>query len=314
MRMIYTCTMNPAIDLFSEFASFDPFVVNRSIFEEYQPNGKAINISFMLKKLGISNMATGFLGGFTGDFIENELEAAGIETAFIKVDGITRINTFIRADSLEYKAVNRGPVISQQAQELLLEQVRNLKNGDWLFVSGSLPRGIDDQIHIEIAKIAHQQGVKLVLDISSPVLLDCLAYEPYLIKPNDEEIANWFHLSDHTDQSELQTAAEQLLERGAQRVLLSCGSRGALYCDRKQELAVNAPSGKIVNTACAGDTMLAAFAGRLMLGDSEEEALVFATAAGSSTAFTSGLSDLSDVPGLAGQIQLTRKWGVKHDV
>ncbi|WP_366248046.1 1-phosphofructokinase [Terribacillus aidingensis] len=312
--MIYTCTMNPAIDLFSEFTSFDPFVVNRSIFEEYQPNGKAINISFMLKKLGISNMATGFLGGFTGDFIKKELEAAGIETAFIKVNGITRINTFIRADSLEYKAVNRGPVISQQAQALLLEQVRNLKNGDWLFVSGSLPRGVDDQIHIEIAEIAHQQGVKLVLDISSPVLLDCLAYEPYLIKPNDEEIANWFNLSDHTDQSELQTAAERLLERGAQRVLLSCGSRGALYCDRKQELAVNAPSGKIVNTACAGDTMLAAFAGRLMLGDSEEEALVYATAAGSSTAFTSGLSDLSDIPYLAGQIQLKRKWGVKHDV
>ncbi|PAE08400.1 1-phosphofructokinase [Terribacillus saccharophilus] len=312
--MIYTCTMNPAIDLFSEFTSFDPFVVNRSIFEEYQPNGKAINISFMLKKLGISNMATGFLGGFTGDFIEQELEASGIETAFIKVDGITRINTFIRENSMEYKAVNRGPVISQQAQELLIEQIRNLKSGDWLFVSGSLPQGIDDQIHIEIAKIAHQLGVKLVLDISSSVLLDCLAYEPYLIKPNDEEIANWFNIPDHTDRAELQKAAEQLLERGAQRVLLSCGAQGALYCDSTQELAVNAPSGKIVNTACAGDTMLAAFAGRLMLGDSEEEALVYATAAGSSTAFTSGLSDLSDIPDLAGQIQIKRKWGVKNDV
>jgi 1-phosphofructokinase len=314
MRMIYTCTMNPAIDLFSEFTSFDPFVVNRSIFEEYQPNGKAINISFMLKKLGISNMATGFLGGFTGDFIEQELEASGIETAFIKVDGITRINTFIRENSMEYKAVNRGPVVSQQAQELLIEQIRNLKSGDWLFVSGSLPQGIDDQIHIEIAKIAHQLGVKLVLDISSPVLLDCLAYEPYLIKPNDEEIANWFNIPDHTDRAELQKAAEQLLERGAQRVLLSCGAQGAVYCDSTQELAVNAPSGKIVNTACAGDTMLAAFAGRLMLGDSEEEALVYATAAGSSTAFTSGLSDLSDIPYLAGQIQIKRKWGVKNDV
>jgi 1-phosphofructokinase len=314
MRMIYTCTMNPAIDLFSEFTSFDPFVVNRSIFEEYQPNGKAINISFMLKKLGISNLATGFLGGFTGDFIEQELEASGIETAFIKVDGITRINTFIRENSMEYKAVNRGPVISQQAQELLIEQIRNLKSGDWLFVSGSIPQGIDDQIHIEIAKIAHQLGVKLVLDISSPVLLDCLAYEPYLIKPNDEEIANWFNIPDHTDRAELQKAAEQLLERGAQRVLLSCGAQGALYCDSTQELAVNAPSGKIVNTACAGDTMLAAFAGRLILGDSEEEALVYATAAGSSTAFTSGLSDLSDIPDLAGQIQIKRKWGVKNDV
>ncbi|SEN46692.1 1-phosphofructokinase [Terribacillus saccharophilus] len=314
MRMIYTCTMNPAIDLFSEFTSFDPFVVNRSIFEEYQPNGKAINISFMLKKLGIPNMATGFLGGFTGDFIEKELEAAGIETAFINVDGITRINTFVRADSMEYKAVNRGPVISKQAQEQLLDKLRKLKNGDWLFVSGSLPRGIDDHIHVDIARIAQQQGVKLVLDISSPVLLDCLAYEPYLVKPNDEEIANWFNLSDHTNRTELQKAAEQLLERGAQRVLLSCGAQGALYCDSTQELAVNAPSGKIVNTACAGDTMLAAFAGRLMLGDSEEDALVYAAAAGSSTAFTSGLSDLSDIPYLAGQIQLKRKWGVKHDV
>ncbi|WP_340081429.1 1-phosphofructokinase [Terribacillus sp. FSL K6-0262] len=314
MRMIYTCTMNPAIDLFSEFTSFDPFVVNRSIFEEYQPNGKAINISFILKKLGISNKATGFLGGFSGDFIEKELEAAGIETAFIKVDGITRINTFIRAETMEYKAVNRGPVISAQAQEQLLDQLRHLKKDDWLFVSGSLPRGVDDHIYIDIARIAQRQGVNLVLDISSPVLLDCLAYKPYLIKPNDEETAKWFGLLDHTNLSELQTASQQLLKRGAQRVLLSRGAQGALYCDAKQDLAVNAPTGKIVNTACAGDTMLAAFTGKLMLGSPEEEALVFATAAGSSTAFTSGLSELKDVPYLASQIQLKRNWGVKHDV
>ncbi|MFT8362733.1 MAG: 1-phosphofructokinase [Sporolactobacillus sp.] len=306
--MIYTCTMNPAIDLFCSFAKFNPFVVNRSQYEDYQANGKAINISLMLKKMGIDSIATGFLGGFTGSFIEETLQSQGVNTAFIKVDGITRINTFIRAGELEYKAVNHGPMIPTQAQEHLLEFIGTFKKNDTLFVSGSFPKNVDDSILITISRLAQRQGFSLILDVSSNVLLDCLPYHPALIKPSDEELAAFFNYSAGkmtTDQ--IIKAAHTLLERGAQRVIVSRGAKGAIYADQDVVLSVNAAHGKVVNTACSGDTFVACFSGALIQNKKISEALCFASAAASSTAFTAGLSDLHDVPDLLKQIVITEK-------
>jgi 1-phosphofructokinase len=285
--------MNPAIDLFTEFEQFSPFVVNRSTFESYQANGKAINISFILKKLNIDNTATGFLGGFTGNFI--------------KVDGITRINTFIRSGEKEYKAVNRGPEINTTAQEALLQYIKTFTNKDTLFVSGSLPRGVKDEIFVTIAQLSKEQGFSLILDISSSRLLDCLPYHPYLIKPNDEELAQLMGVPTLESVEELIAAAQTLLNQGARRILVSRGEKGALYVDKDNILLTNAPKGKVVNTACAGDTMLAVFAGKMMQMEDLEEALIEATAAGSSTAFTAGLSDFKDIPLLKKQILIEKR-------
>ncbi|MGV3467201.1 MAG: 1-phosphofructokinase [Heyndrickxia sp.] len=305
--MIYTCTMNPAIDLFTEFEQFSPFVVNRSNFEDYQANGKAINISFMLKKLNIDSTATGFLGGFTGEYIEQELIKHSIDVNFIKVDGITRINTFIRSGELEYKAVNKGPEISLKAQEKLLQYIKTFTSEDMLFVSGSLPKGIKDEIFVTIAELSQKQGFSLILDISSDRLIDCLPYQPYLIKPNDEELAQLLGVEKLDSEQELVNAAKMLLDKGAKRILVSRGEKGALYVDKENVLWTNAPKGKVVNTACAGDTMLAVFIGKMIETGDVEEALISATAAGSSTAFTAGLSNLEDVHLLIEQIQLKKE-------
>ncbi|GIN87400.1 tagatose-6-phosphate kinase [Heyndrickxia sporothermodurans] len=304
--MIYTCTMNPAIDLFTEFEQFSPFVVNRSIYEDYSANGKAINISLMLKKMNIESTATGFLGGFTGNFIEQELIQNAIDVNFIKVDGITRINTFIRSGQMEYKAVNKGPEISQKAQEELLEFIKTLTSDDMLFVSGSLPKGIKDDIFVTIAKLSQEQGFSLILDISSDRLIDCLPYHPYLIKPNDEELASLLGVPEFNTEQDVVNAAQKLLDKGAMRILVSRGEKGALYVDKEKILWTTAPKGKVVNTACAGDTMLAVFVGEIQQSGDLEEALISATAAGSSTAFTAGLSDLKDIDLLKEQIQLKK--------
>ncbi|MCL1631471.1 1-phosphofructokinase [Sporolactobacillus sp. CPB3-1] len=304
--MIYTCTMNPAIDLFTEFEHFEPHVVNRSVFEDYQANGKTINISFMLKKMGIENCATGFLGGFTGKYIEDELRRAGIDTDFVHIDGITRINTFIKAGEKEYKAVNRGPVIDEKAQDALIAKISGLEPEDLLFVSGSLPRGVNGTILKRISELSVKKGFRLVLDVSAKTLLDCLSDHPFLIKPSDEELAAWLD-EDPTvfeDDVRLIDAAVQLLNKGAERVLVSRGEKGTMYLDRDRVLQTTAPRGEVVNTACAGDTLLGTFVGSLLQQKSIEDALIFATAAGSSTAFTAGLSDLKDVPELMQQVKL----------
>ncbi|MCO7128088.1 1-phosphofructokinase [Sporolactobacillus shoreicorticis] len=305
--MIYTCTMNPAIDLFTEFDSFEPHVVNRSIFEDYQANGKTINISFMLKKMGIDSVATGFLGGFTGMYINDELKRTGIATDFVMISGITRINTFIKAGAKEYKAVNRGPEISSAAQAQLIDKISKLTFNDLLFVSGSLPRGVDDSILKKISRLSAKNGFKLILDVSAKGLLDCLEDRPYLIKPSDEELAAWLAVDPESfnNEANLMEAAETLLKKGAQRILVSRGEKGTMYADGEKVLFTTAPRGEVVNTACAGDTLLGTFVGSLISNKSLEDALVYATAAGSSTAFTAGLSDLKDVPELMKQIKLT---------
>src|SRR5690606_7520531 len=121
-----------------------------------------INISFLLKRMGIDNTALGFLGGFTGAFIQEELENQGIRTDFIEIDGITRVNTFIRAKDKEYKVVNKGPEIPGNKVEELLKKINDIPSGSILFVSGSVPKGVEEDIYVEIAKICQQSDLKLI--------------------------------------------------------------------------------------------------------------------------------------------------------
>lgn len=302
--MIYTLTPNPAIDLYVGLEELKPNLVNRTSEEDYQPNGKAINISIMLKKLGFSSTAIGFLGGFSGNFIEEELNKMGVQTSFVHVDGITRINVFANADE-EYKIVNKGPDIAAEKVEEMLEKVAGLPEKSILFVSGSLPGGIRDDFYIEIAKICNQKQMKLVLDISSKALLDCLYYQPFLIKPNDDELATFFNL-DVTDmtESKIIECSNILLEKGAKQVLVSRGEKGAVYVTHNKVLKVTSPKGEVVNTACAGDALLGVFIGKLQQGCSLEESLRFASAAGSATAFSKGLGELSEIESLVSEIKV----------
>ncbi|MEC0711746.1 1-phosphofructokinase [Bacillus haynesii] len=302
--MIYTCTMNTAVDLFVETDELLPDVVNRTKDEDYQPNGKGVNISFMLKRLGLDNTALGFTGGFTGRFIENELLNEKIVTDFVEVEGISRINIFINA-TREFKIVNKGPLISEGRKQELINKIRQIPPGRFLFISGSLPRGVPDDMYLSLSEIAAENNLKLILDISSPILLDCLSYHPYLIKPNEQELAAFFSRKIALSEEDIIHYGNELLDRGAERVLISRGKDGALYLDRQRTLKATAAKGKVVNTACAGDAMLAVFVGKQELGCSVSEALKYASAAGSLTAFSKGLGDVSELDQTASQIQIT---------
>lgn len=310
--MIYTCTLNPAIDLFVATDALLPHRVNRTDQEDYQANGKGVNVSIILKRLGVDSTALGFIGGFTGRYIEDELQRMGIKTDFIEVDGITRVNMFVHTAEEEYKIVNGGPTIDSKSIEEMLEKVRSLPNGCMLFVSGSTPRGVDDNIYREIAKIAYEKEIDLILDISSKVLLDCLPYHPYIIKPNEDEIAAFYDKENLSDEEIIELGYD-LLDKGAQRLLISLGKDGAIYLDHAHLIKVSSAQGEVINTACAGDTMLAMFMQKVMSGSSIEKALIYSSAAGSSTAFSIGLSDLTDVEDLVQQVKSTNyKGGTKH--
>ncbi|WP_081166136.1 1-phosphofructokinase [Lactococcus garvieae] len=304
--MIYTATLNLAIDLFIDTKEMSPHIVNRTEEYDVQANGKGVNVSLILEQLGVESTALGFKAGFTGDFIEDTLRGKGIKTDFIGIEGITRINVFthVKKDNLEYKLVNKGPKVTPEQVEEFLNQVQQLKENDYLCLSGSFPEGVSAECLKSIAEICKEKKVKLIIDTSYPEVLETLTYEPFLLKPNDEELAQWFNVEIKT-QEEAVRYGKKLVEQGAQNVLISLGGEGALFINKDEIWSVNAPRGEVVNTACAGDSLLGTFLAGWVKNEPLGEILQKATAAGSSTAFQKGLTDFSDVPELMEQITIT---------
>ncbi|KML10743.1 1-phosphofructokinase [Bacillus safensis] len=303
--MIYTCTLNPAIDLYIALKEMRANAVNRTEDEDYQPNGKGVNVSIMLKKYGFTSTALGFIAGFSGTYIEQSLKDLSIQTDFISVEGITRINVFINTTE-EYKLVNQGPEIEEKALHAFREKIAAIPQGGILIMSGSLPKGVPLSIFSEVAAICHQQKVKFILDTSSAAVLETLQYKPYLLKPNEEEIAAFFGKTHPLSEKELIQSGEKLIEMGAEQVLISRGGEGALFITKDAVFKGNAPTGTVVNTACSGDAMLAAFLSKHLEGHSPEECLRYGIATGASTAFSKGLSDLHDIDSLIEQVHIQK--------
>lgn len=305
---VYTCTMNLAIDLFIETEQLLPHTVNRSIDDDIQANGKGVNVSLILKKLGIDSTATGFGAGFTGKYIEDYLKEKAITTDFVTVPGMTRINVFTQVNETgeEYKLVNQGPEIPDEKKQVLLDKIAQLTKGDYLCVSGSLPKNVSPQILVDISKICKKRGIHFILDSSYAKTMECLQYQPFLLKPNEEELAEWFDLK-NPNIEEYKECVSELIYRGAKNVLLSLGNDGAIFVNQDVMLSGNAPKGEVVNTACAGDTLLGTFLAGFILDTPFEENLKLSIAAGSSTAFQKGLTDFSDTEELSQQIQIKKE-------
>ena len=302
---IYTCTMNLAIDLFIETEEMHPFMVNRTKEDDIQANGKGVNVSLVLKMLDFPSTALGFSAGFTGKYIEDYLQKKQIQTEFIEVPGMTRINVFTQVNQTreEYKLVNQGPEIPQAAVHNFLNQIIALQAEDYLCVSGSLPRGMSPKVLVEISRICQEKEIHLIIDSSDQEVMDCLPYRPFLLKPNEEELSSWFGRKMVTDEDYF-VYGQRLVELGAENVLLSLGEKGAILFTKDRVFRGNSPKGKVVNTACAGDTMLGAFLAGYMNRRPLDETLRKSIAAGSSTAFRKGLTDFLDVEELSKQIKI----------
>lgn len=292
--MIYTITLNPAIDLVIVTKKLEPKVVNRTESFELQPNGKGVNVSFILKKLGIASVATGIGGGFTLDYITAGLKAKRIETKFLEVKGLTRVNVFTNVidQNTEYKEVNPGPKITKEVQNQFLAYfAKALNKGDLVVISGSFAQGIPPNYLVKIAEVVAAKKAGLVVDSSYLTVIDTLSYHPFLLKPNETELASFYNFKGKMTNAKIIELAKKLVKDGCQNVLVSLGARGAAFINEKEVLFANAPQIKVVNSACAGDTMLGTFIALLEKDHSVKQALKVAVAAGSDTASRMGLTD-----------------------
>ena len=294
--MIYTVTLNPAIDLVIVTKKLEPKVVNRTEKFELQPNGKGVNVSFILKQLGIDSVATGIGGGFTLDYVISGLTEKGIKTNFLKVKEPTRVNVFtdVLDEGTEYKQVNPGPVVSSIKQDQFLDYLEStVTKDDMVVVSGSFSRGIKPNFLVQLAQLVQKQGAKFVIDSSYLEVIDTLKYRPFLLKPNDSELAAFFNYEGEMTAAKTVELAQKLIKLGCQNVLVSLGADGAAFINKYHVLFANAPQIQVVNSACAGDTMLGTFIAFLEKNKPVSAALKMAVAAGSDTASRTGLTDFS---------------------
>ena len=299
--MIYTVTFSPAIDYVVDLANFEIGEINRTQQEQAFPGGKGINVSLVLANLGKSSVATGFLGGFTGAFIKEELAKRHIESGFIEVDGLTRINVKIRAG--KETAINgQGPHITDEDIEKLISQLEKLTKDDLLVISGTVPKSLPSNIYEMILERIKGNGAEVIVDATKEILLNTLKYHPLLVKPNKEELEEMFKVSIKND-AELIENASKLLELGARNVIVSLGGDGALLVGNGLTPTLKkAPQGKVVNTVGAGDSLVAGFIAEYL--DSKDIAKAFkqGIATGSASAFSEYLATKEEVEALLKKI------------
>lgn len=292
--MVYTVTFNPAIDYVVHTDHMNLGEVNRLQGEEVYFGGKGINVSNVLKELGIESKALGFVAGFTGIAIEQSLKENGVETDFVHLDkGISRINVKIK--SMEETELNgQGPDIPEEKVEELFQKLDLLKDGDILILAGSIPSTLPSDIYERILARLEGKNIKAVVDSTKDLLMKVLKYKPFLIKPNNFELGEMFGVTLKTT-DEITEYAGKLKEMGAVNVLVSMAGDGAVLLDENGSTHIcGVCKGKVKNSVGAGDSMVAGFVAGSTEGD-YEYALKLGTASGGATAFSDGLAKKEDI-------------------
>lgn len=288
--MIYTLTCNPSVDYVVQMAEFCPGMVNRSQGEQTFSGGKGINVTVILKNLGIPNRALGFLAGFTGDFIEQDLREQGCQTEFVRLaKGFSRINVKIKGQE-ESEINGGGPAVDQAAMEALFEKINGLQKGDMLIISGSIPPSLPKNLYEKILGLLDERGVYAVVDTAGEALMKTLRYEPFLIKPNRQELEELAGSRLFT-REEIVAQGRRLQEMGAQNVLISMAAEGAVLLTSDGKMFFGeAPRGTVRNSVGAGDSMVGGFVAGWLKTGSYPTALQWGIAAGSASAFCEGLA------------------------
>ena len=305
--MIYTVTFNPSLDYIVSVEDFKLGLTNRTSSELILPGGKGINVSTVLMNLGIENTALGFLAGFTGKEIEHRLVEMGVKSDFIEIEeGVSRIN--LKLKSIDGTEINgSGPVISAENVEKLMEKLEKLGEGDVLFLAGSIPSFMPDDMYRKIMEKLDGKGVMIVVDATRDLLVNVLEYHPFLIKPNNHELGEIFNVELKTRESVV-PYAKKLQEMGARNVLISMAGEGAvLIAEDGTVYNAPAPKGELKNGVGAGDSMVAGFMAGWLEKQDYRHAFHMGVASGSASAFSENLATKEEITAVYEQV-------IKEDV
>ena len=288
--MIYTVTLNPAIDKTVYVDNFTLDAVNRATKVRQDPGGKGINVSKTIRSLGGTSTAFAIVGGATGAQIAAALDKLGIAKQVFEGSGSTRTNTKIVDLALgTYTDVNEpGASVTQTLlDDALAILALQVSPGDIVVLSGSLPAGAPINTYATWTRACRKAGARVFLDADGDVLKEGLAAKPELVKPNEVELGRMLGRElDTVDK--IVEAARELLAQGIPQVMVSMGGEGAVYVTAAGAWRLRQPVVEVVSTVGAGDSVVAALAYALDAGMEPVEAARLAMATGAATVMRPG--------------------------
>jgi len=288
--MIYTLTLNPAVDRELTVPAMEFDSVLRASESRVDFGGKGFNVSRLLKGLGASSTAVGFLGGGAGGLLQDGLQSLGINTDFVWIPGETRTNVSIVTQSHDHyiKVNEKGPLVGMAKQQELLDKIDSLaRPGDWWVLAGSLPPGVADDFYARIVNVLNRHEAHAILDTTDASLRLGCAENPYLVKPNREEARDLTGLPMDTPLG-IAAAASEIRKLGAQNVVVSMGKAGALLHTPEATWLAHSPKIKEKNPIGAGDSMVGGLIWALTQGIALKEALGWGVASGAASASLPG--------------------------
>lgn len=307
--MIYTVTLNPALDKTVQVECFAAGKVNRILSSRTDPGGKGINVSRTLEVLHQHSVVMGILGGHTGDLISDSLRESGFQCDFTWCQSETRTNLKIVDPILGVTTdINDGGAAVGEnaltcARQKLLHQ---LQPGDTVVLSGSLPAGTPAAIYRDWILECRALGAEVFLDASGEPLALAVGAAPYCVKPNREELQalTGYRLDSVEDAAQ---AGWQLTNKGISQVVVSLGMDGALLITREKVLLGSVPHIPALSSVGAGDTMVAALIYCRTAELSPEESLRMAIAASGAKVMRSGTEPpaMPDIQALLPQVTVT---------
>lgn len=300
--MIYTVTFNPSLDYIVTVEDFKLGLTNRTSSEQMLPGGKGINVSTVLKNLGVESTALGFIAGFTGEEIARRVEAMGMKSDFIRVkEGISRIN--VKLASIDGTEINgSGPSIKPEEAEELMKKLDVLGEGDILVLAGSIPGSMPDDTYRRVLARLEGRNVMAVVDATRDLLVNVLEYRPFLVKPNNHELGEVFG-TELRDRASVIPYAKKMQEMGAQNVLVSMAGEGAVLAAADGSVyEAPAPKGRLINGVGAGDSMVAGFLAGWMERQDYRYAFHMGISAGSASAFSEFLATKEEVEAVYRQV------------
>ncbi|MBC6310627.1 1-phosphofructokinase [Listeria sp. FSL L7-1582] len=301
--MIYTVTLNPSIDYIVEVDDLELGHLNRMKTSIKLPGGKGVNVSRILNQLRIDNCALGFLGGFTGDFIQQWLENEGSTSRFTHIADDTRINVKLKHGE-ETEINGSGPTINSAEVVDFFQQFDAMKKGDIVVLSGSIPPSLGSDFYNRIIAKCEAQDIEFMIDTTGASLLDTLKRGPFLIKPNHHELAELFGV-ELNGIEDIVIYGKKCLELGAKHVIVSLAGDGALLFVKDKVYQSNTPIGQVKNSVGAGDSMIGGFIGTYMETNDVLKAFRVAVATGSATAFSMDLATYDAIQKLIPKVKIS---------
>ncbi|WP_276862328.1 1-phosphofructokinase family hexose kinase [Anaerococcus tetradius] len=286
--MIYTVTLNPSIDLFVELKHLNLGQENDILSERSVPGGKALNVSRILSSLRIPTIATGFVGGFQGEFITDWLTRENIRTNFVKMANHNRTNIKLFENNEETMINFPGPTIKSNEVDELVYFLSRAREGDTIIFGGSVPPmedGLDNDIYTRLVSVATANGADFIADVPARYLLDIVKEEPLLVKPNGEDIEEIFNVRIE-DKMDYIPYGKKLINMGAKYVIISYGANGSMFFvgDDVYESTPIDDGQKIINTVACRDAMIAGFLGTIVRDGDPIESYRVSVASAAATA------------------------------